>query len=111
MIPLMKALVQYWSVDGTLKTFEIQIPALNGRYCPGGGEIRHTLGFPPLKGTQRIPKSYLPSLATCCEKIASHLEQIMEKTGKLQTVYAGPTNLSMLTNLSTFPIQLTSREA
>ena len=46
-----------------------------------------------LKGTLHIPESYLPSLATLCENMASHCELIMEKTQKFQIVYAGPTNL------------------
>ena len=45
-----------------------------------------------LKGTKRIPESYLPSLATSCENMASHHERIMEKIRKFQIVYAGPTN-------------------
>ena len=40
----------------------------------------------------RIPDSYLPSLVTCCENMASNSERIMEKTGKFQIVYAGRTN-------------------
>ena len=40
-----------------------------------------------------MSESYLPSLATSCENMASHLEQIMEKTRPSQTVYAGPTTL------------------
>ena len=46
--------------------------------------------WPLLKGTWRIPESYLPSLDTYCENMASHRRQIMEKT---QIVYLGPTNL------------------
>ena len=46
-----------------------------------------------LKVTSLIPENYLPSLATSCENLASHCEQIMEKTQKFQIVYAGPTNL------------------
>ena len=43
-----------------------------------------------LKG---IPESYLPSLATSCENMASNSERIMEKSGNFQIIYAGPTNL------------------
>ena len=46
-----------------------------------------------LKVTERIPESYLTSLATSCEQMASHHEQIMEKTRKFQIVYAVLTNL------------------
>ena len=46
-----------------------------------------------VKGTSRIPESYLTSLATPYENMASHHEQIMEKTRKFQIVYAGLTNL------------------
>ena len=46
-----------------------------------------------VKGTQHIPESYHPSLATFCENMASHSEQITKKTRKFQIVYAGPTNL------------------
>ena len=40
-----------------------------------------------------MPESYLPSLPTSCENMASHRERIMEKRRKSQIVYAGPTNL------------------
>ena len=55
-------------------------------------DVESVLG---LKGTSRITESYLPSLATPCESMASHREQIMEKTRKFQIVYinAGLTNL------------------
>ena len=38
-----------------------------------------------------MPESDLPSLATSCEHMASHREQIMVKTQKFQIVYAGLT--------------------
>ena len=41
----------------------------------------------------KIKKSYLPSLATCCENMASNSKQIMEKSRNFQIVYAGRTNL------------------
>ena len=41
----------------------------------------------------RIPKRYLPSLATSCENMASHRERKMEKTPKIQIVYEGTTHL------------------
>ena len=40
-----------------------------------------------------MPESYLPSLATSGENMASHREQIMEETGKFQIAYTGPTNI------------------
>ena len=46
-----------------------------------------------LKGTERIPESYLPSLATSCKNMASNSERIMEKSKNFQVVYAGCTNL------------------
>ena len=49
--------------------------------------------YQALKSTERISKSYLPSLATSCENMASDHERIMEKTQKIQIVYGGPTNL------------------
>ena len=41
-----------------------------------------------------FPKSYLPSLATSCENMASNSQRIMEKSRNFQIVYAGRTNLS-----------------
>ena len=38
-------------------------------------------------------KSYLPSLATSCENMASNSEQIMEKSRNFQIVYVARTNL------------------
>ena len=46
-----------------------------------------------VKGTKRVPESYLTSLATSCENMASHCERIMAKTRKFQIVYVGLTNL------------------
>ena len=40
-----------------------------------------------------ISENYLPSLATSCKNMASHREQIMEKTQKFQIVYVALTNL------------------
>ena len=48
---------------------------------------------PWVKGTLRIPESYLPSLATSCENMASHRERIKEKSRNFQIVYVGRTNL------------------
>ena len=45
-----------------------------------------------LKGTQHVPESYLPSLATSRDNMASYRERIMERTQKFQIVSAGPTN-------------------
>ena len=50
------------------------------------------------KGTSNIPESYLPSLATSCEYMASNSEQIMEKTRKFQIVYAASTKFCKQTN-------------
>ena len=47
----------------------------------------------PVKGTY-IPESYLPSLATSCQNLASNSEPIMEKSRNFQIVYAGLTYLS-----------------
>ena len=47
-----------------------------------------------LNGTERrISESYLPSLATSCENMASNSGRIKEKTRKFQIVYVGRTNL------------------
>ena len=43
---------------------------------------------------KRIPKSYILSLAASFKIMASHREQIMEKTPKFLIVYAGLTNLT-----------------
>ena len=43
-----------------------------------------------LKGTLTYVRSYLPSLATSSDNMASHRERIMEKTRKFHIVYAGP---------------------
>ena len=40
-----------------------------------------------VKDAERIPQSYLPSLATSCKNMASHRDRIMEKTQKFQIVY------------------------
>ena len=43
-------------------------------------------------------ESYLPSLATSCENMASNSERIMEKSRNFQIVYVGHTNLTKQTN-------------
>ena len=40
----------------------------------------------------KIKKSYLPTLATSCENMASNSERIMEKSRNFQIVYVGHTN-------------------
>ena len=53
-----------------------------------------------LKVHNLFPKdSYLPSLATSCENMASNSERIMEKSRNCQIIYAGRTN--QLTNYET----------
>ena len=56
--------------------------------------------WPAFLKVHEILKSYLPSLATSCENMASNSEQIMQKSKIFQIVYVGPqtfVNIAQLT--------------
>ena len=63
--------------------------------------VAMVIAFTPdtiVKDTLNIPESYLPSLATSCENMASKPEQIMEKARKFQIFLSGCLNLSEQAN-------------